>query len=214
MPDDNIPPCHCAMKWSRKCGDKRKICFDLEAFVNDSAFGSRLGWFYSFAALHVSRYGETASSSLSAWVAIIWQENIAEIPLAFVIIEEMVEKKLSYSCRMNRSISQLFWRQIRGNHLRGWILSFAATLPYFYLSLETSHPQKNLKNCKMKKDFSITAEMASYLTVSGDVASLINSAFNIFRVACPGEVGGENRLFHLIPSSDDLWPTIFSLTFI
>jgi len=65
-------------------------------------------------------------------------------------------------------------------------------------------PEKYQKNCKTKKKFSIVAEMASYLSDSGDVASLINSAFNIFRVACPGEVEGENRLFHLIPSDDDL----------
>lgn len=43
----------------------------------------------------------------------------------------------------------------------------------------------------MKHKLSIAAEMASYLSVSGDVAPLINSAFNIFMVACPGEVGGE-----------------------
>lgn len=56
MPDDNILPCHCGMKWRRKCGDKRKNCFDLEAFVNDSPFGFRLEWFSSFTALYVSRY--------------------------------------------------------------------------------------------------------------------------------------------------------------
>lgn len=42
---------------------------------------------------------------------------------------------------------------------------------------------------------SITAEMASYLSVSGDVTSLINSAFNIFRIACPGEVGDRTGYF-------------------
>lgn len=71
------------------------------------------------------------------------------------------------------------------------ILSFAITLPYFYLSLEISCPQENQKSCKMKRKLSIAAEMASYLTVSGDVALLINSAFNVFRVTCPGEVGRE-----------------------
>lgn len=63
MPDDNIHPCNCGMKWSRKCRDKRKNCFDLEAFVNDSLFGSRLGWFSSFPALHASRCKETVSGS-------------------------------------------------------------------------------------------------------------------------------------------------------
>lgn len=144
MPDDNIPPCHCGMKWSRKCGDKRKNWFDLEEFVNDFPFGSRLGWFSSFTALHVSRYGETASGSLSAWVAIIWQDNIAEIPLAFVIIKETVEKKFSYSCHMNRSISQLFWRQIGGNHLRGWIFKFHRHSALFLsLAWDISSPEKS-----------------------------------------------------------------------
>lgn len=93
MPDNNILPCNCGMKWSRKCEDKRKNCFDLGAFVNDSPIGSRLDWFSSFTALHVSRYGEMVTGSLNVWVAIIWQDNIPEIPLAFMIIKEAVKKR-------------------------------------------------------------------------------------------------------------------------
>lgn len=138
------PSCHCGMKWRRKCGDKRKNCFDLEAFFNDSPFGFRLEWFSSFTALYVSRYRETTSHSPSAWDAIISQDNIADMPLAFMIIKEMVEKKLSYSYGMNISISQLFQRQIQCNHLWGWIFRFCCHSALFLsvtwdvLSLEKS----------------------------------------------------------------------------
>lgn len=196
MPDDNILPCNCGTKWSRKCEDKRKNCFDLGAFVNDSPIGSRLDWFSSCTALHVSRYGETVTGSLNVWVAIIWQDNIPEIPLAFIIIKERVKKKeLSYSCHMNITISQLFEGRYEAINCEAGFLSFTATLCYFSLLLETSHPQKKSKDFQDEKKLSITAEMASYLSVSGDVASLINSAFNIFRIACSGEVGDRTGYF-------------------
>lgn len=135
IPDDNILPCHCGMKSRRKCGNKRKNCFGLEEFVNDSPFGFRLEWFSSFTALDVFRYRETTSGSPNTWDAIIWKGNIADMWLTFVIIKEMVEKKLSYSYDMNISISQLFQRQIcRCNHLWGWIFKFCC-LSALYLSV-------------------------------------------------------------------------------
>lgn len=141
MPDDNIPPCHCGIKWRRKYRGKRKNCFDLEAFVNDSPFGFRLECFSSFPALYVSGYRETTSGSPSAWNAIIWQDNIADMQLAFMI-KEMVEKKLSYN--LNVYISQLFQRQIGCNQLWGWIFKFCCHSALFlsvtwdFLSLEKS----------------------------------------------------------------------------
>lgn len=144
MPDDNIPPCHCGMKWRRKCGEKRKTCFDLEAFVNDSPFGFRLEWFHFFTALYVSRYRETTSGSPSASGAIIWQDKTADMLLAFMIAKKMVEEKLSYSYNMSISISQLSQRQIRCNHLWGWIFKFSCHSALFLsvawdiLSLEKS----------------------------------------------------------------------------
>lgn len=162
MPDDNIPPCHCGMKWRRKCRDKRKNRFDLEAFVNDSPFGLRMEWFSSFTALYVCRYRETTPGGPKTWDAIIWQDNIADMPLAFMIVKEMVEKKLSYSYNMNISISQLFQRQIPCNHLWGWSFRFCCHSALIFLLLETSCPWKIQKNFKIKKKFSIILEMASY----------------------------------------------------
>lgn len=187
MPDDSIPPCHCGMKWRRKCGGKRKNCFVLEAFVNDSPFSFRLEWFSSFTALCVFKYGETTSGSPSARDAIIWQDSIADMPLAFMIIKETVEKKLSYDT--NISISQHFQRQIRCNQLWGWIFKFCSHSAPFLSVAWDLRPWKIKRILRWKRNFSIIFEMASYLTVSGDVASLVNSAFNIHIVACPGEVG-------------------------
>lgn len=199
-----FPPCHCGMKRRRKCGDKRKKCFDLEAFVSDSPFGFRLGWFSSFTALYVCRYRETTPGSPNTWDATIWQDNIADMPLAFMIIKEMVEKKLSYSSDVNISISQLFQRQKPCNHLWGWIFRFCCHSALFFICcLRLLVPGKIKRILRWKKN-SPSLWKWPHISVSGDVASLVNSAFNIHIVACPGERGREKKLFHLILSSDDL----------
>lgn len=193
MPDDNVPSCNRGMKWSRKCEDKRKNCFDLRAFVNDSPIGPRLSWFSSFTALHLSRYGETISGSLG-------HNNLTrQHSIDTISIHDYQRDSGRRNCPTLVMWIYLFhiffWRQIWGNQFWGWIFKFHCHFALFF-SVAWDFPRKNQMNeCKMKKTLFITAEMAPFRSVSGDVASLINSAFYIFRVACPGEVEDRTGYF-------------------
>lgn len=149
MPDDNVFSCNSGMKWSRKCEDKRKNCFELRAFVYDSHIGSRLIWFSSFTALHLSRYGETISGSLG-------HNNLTrQHSIDTISIHDYQRDSGGRNCPTLVMWIYLFHIFFEGRYeainSEFGFLSFTVTLPYFSLSLGTSPEQIKRMNARWKK---------------------------------------------------------------